>query len=116
VAAPHPGSPAPPRAPVSVPPTGAAGDSSDRQAALYGLGSLHAREGRRAVALETWRASLTRFPNGVLEPEVRLAVLVELVRARRTDDAIAEAKAFEATFPTDARTDDVRSLRRSLEP
>jgi hypothetical protein len=52
----------------------------------------------------------------VLEPEVRLAVLVELVRARKTDEAVAEAKAFEAAFPTDARADDVRSLRRSLEP
>jgi len=94
----------------------AAGDTLDAQAALYELGALHAREGRRAVALETWRASLARFPNGVLEPEVRLAVLVELVRARKTEEAVAEAKAFEAAFPTDARADDVRSLRRSLEP
>lgn len=94
----------------------AAGDTLDAQAALYELGTLHAQAGRRAAALETWRASLQRFPGGVLEPEVRLAVLVELVRARKHDDAIAEAKAFEAAFPTDARTDDVKSLRRSLEP
>lgn len=91
------------------------GDGLDAQAALYELGALQVRNGDRSGALATWQRSLDRFPAGVLEPEVRVARLVELVRARKIVDAIAEAKAFEVAFPGDARVGDVQRLRVSLE-
>lgn len=91
------------------------GDGLDAQAALYELGALQLRGGDRSAALATWQRSLDRFPAGVLEPEVRIARLVELVRARKINDAIAEARAFETAFPDDARAGDVKRLRVSLE-
>lgn len=91
------------------------GSGLDAQAASYELGVLEARGGNSAGALETWRSALDRFPGGVLEPEVRLAIIVELVRAHRHREAVTAARAFEARFPGDARVGEVRALRESIE-
>lgn len=93
----------------------AAGEGLTAQAALYELGRFELGAGRSADALAAWTTSLARFPDGVLHPEVRLALLVELTRQRRFDEAMAVARAFEAACSTDPRLVDVQSLRRSLE-
>jgi hypothetical protein len=93
----------------------ASGDGLDAQAALYELGTLQLATGERQAALDTFRGSLTRFPDGVLHPEVRLALLVELVRARRFSEAAAAARDFEAACVEDPRVGDVAALRRALE-
>ncbi|MBK7859239.1 MAG: hypothetical protein IPJ65_11585 [Archangiaceae bacterium] len=84
------------------------------EAALYELGALRARQGRREAALDAWRASLARFPTGVLHPEVRLALLLELIAAERYPEAIRVAHDFEAACPDDARVGDVARLRKSV--
>ena len=86
------------------------------QAALYELGAFHARSHAPALALEAWRASLERFPEGVLHPEVRLALMLELTRQQRFVEAEAEAQRFERTCPEDPRRADVAKLRASLRP
>ena len=91
-------------------------DGLDAQAALYELGTLQLGAGDRRAAERTFRASLERFPRGVLHPEVRLSLLVELVRARRFAEAIAVARDFEAACADDPRASDVAALRRALEP
>lgn len=93
----------------------ARGDGLTAQAALYELGVLEARQGNSGDALAAWTTSLARFPDGVLHPEVRLALLVELTRARRFTEAVAVAQGFEAACATDPRVGDVQALRRSLE-
>jgi hypothetical protein len=93
----------------------AAGTGLDAQAASYELGALQLKSGDRPGALATWQRALERFPDGVLEPETRIAVLVELVRARRYADAVAAARAFESAFPNDPRAADVSALRAALE-
>lgn len=93
----------------------AKGDGLLAQAALYELGVLEAKQGHRADALAAWTTSLARFPDGVLHPEVRLALLVELTKARRFTEAVAVAEAFEQACATDPRLADVQALRRSLE-
>ncbi|MFO0599026.1 MAG: hypothetical protein U0228_27200 [Myxococcaceae bacterium] len=92
-----------------------AGAGLDAQAAIYELGVERAHAGNRDGALAAWRDSLARFAGGVLEPEVRIALMIELTQARRDADAIAAARDFEARFPDDARVGDVRSLRERLE-
>lgn len=87
----------------------------EAQAALYELGALEARAGHPARAEVAFRASLERFPEGVLHPEVRLALLVELIRGRRFADAVREAEDFERQCPGDPRVGDVAALRRALE-
>lgn len=87
----------------------------EAQAALYELGALEARAGHPAQAEAAFRASLERFPEGVLHPEVRLALLVELIRGRRFADAVREAEDFERQCPGDPRVGDVAALRRALE-
>jgi hypothetical protein len=87
--------------------TEASRDGLDAQAALYELGALQVASGERRAALDTFRGSLTRFPDGVLHPEVRLALLVELVRARRFTEAAAAARDFEAACAEDPRMGDV---------
>ncbi|MBL8923142.1 MAG: hypothetical protein JNJ54_30105 [Myxococcaceae bacterium] len=93
----------------------AKGDGLLAQAALYELGVLEAKQGNRTDALAAWTTSLSRFPDGVLHPEVRLALLVELTRARRFTEAVAVARAFEERCAQDPRLADVVALRRSLE-
>ncbi len=93
----------------------AQGDDLTAEAALYEVGALALREGRHAEARAAWLSSLERFSDGVLHPEVRLALLVEQVRARDFAAAQQTAREFERTCPEDARVGDVRSLRLALE-
>lgn len=93
----------------------AKGDGLLAQAALYELGVLEAKQGNRADALAAWTTSLSRFPAGVLHPEVRLALLVELTKARRFTEAAVVARDFEQACVDDPRLADVQALRRSLE-
>ena len=90
------------------------GESLQAQAALFELGNVEAGQGDLEASLRTWRESLERFPEGVLHPEVRLAVLIELVRARRFAQARAAAQDFEAHCTGDPRSADVGALRRQL--
>jgi hypothetical protein len=92
----------------------AAGEGLDAQAALFELGTWEARAGRSGAAIDAWRASLRRFPGGVLHPEVRLSLLVELVRARRFAEALGLARDFEAACADDPRAGDVATLRKQL--
>ncbi|MDP3238346.1 MAG: tetratricopeptide repeat protein [Myxococcales bacterium] len=93
----------------------AQGDGLTAQAALYELGVLELKQGNASDALAAWTTSLARFPEGVLHPEVRLALLVELTKARRFTEAVVVARAFEAVCSADPRLTDVQALRRSLE-
>ncbi len=92
----------------------AATSSLDAQAALYELGVLEAKSGRSERAIDAWNQSLRRFPEGVLHPEVRLALLVELVRARRFAEAEIAAQAFEKACADDPRRAEVGTLRALL--
>ena len=92
----------------------ATSDSLQAQAALYELGLVEARQGALDASLRAWRESLERFPEGVLHPEVRLAVLIELVKARRFADAQEAARDFEAHCAGDPRRADVEVLRQQL--
>lgn len=92
----------------------ARGDALEAQAALYELGNFEAKQGELDAALRAWRESLERFPQGVLQPEVRLAMLIELVKARRFEAAREAARDFEAHCQNDPRVGDVESLRRGL--
>ncbi len=92
----------------------AAGDSLEAQAALFELGVLELGRGHAPEAVAAWRESLRRFPDGVLHPEVRLALLVELVRLRRFTEADEVATGFEASCADDPRLGDVVALRRAL--
>lgn len=94
----------------------AASDGLVAQAALYELGVFEAQRGQAAASRAAFKASLERFPDGVLHPEVRLGLLVSLVRARQFGAALEQAKAFEASCGTDPRPPQVQQLRRSLEP
>ncbi len=91
-----------------------AGTSLDAEAAGYELGVLEARarNGRRAI--EVFRGSLARFPTGVLAPEVRIALLVELVKSRRFAEGVVEARAFVEAWPEDPRRGDVEALGVAL--
>lgn len=93
----------------------AQGDGLTAQAALYELGVLELKQGNTSDALAAWTTSLARFPDGVLHPEVRLALLVELTKARRFTEAVVVARAFEVSCSADPRLADVQALRRSLE-
>ncbi|MDP2272566.1 MAG: tetratricopeptide repeat protein [Archangium sp.] len=88
--------------------------SLDAQAALYELGVLEAKSGRSERAVEAWQQSLRRFPEGVLHPEVRLALLVELVRARRFTEAENAAQDFEKACADDPRRAEVGTLKALL--
>lgn len=93
----------------------AQGDGLTAQAALYELGVLELKQGNASDALAAWTTSLARFPEGVLHPEVRLALLVELTKARRFTEAVVVARAFEVSCSADPRLAHVQALRRSLE-
>lgn len=92
----------------------ALGATLEAQAALFELGALESTAGHSARAVAAWEASLARFPDGVLHPEVRLKLLVELVRARRFADASSVAAQFEQECAGDARLEDVRALAATL--
>lgn len=92
----------------------AADSSLGAQAALYELGLFQAEQGELEAGLRAWRESLERFPEGVLHPEVRLALLIELVKARRFAEAREVARDFETHCAGDPRRPDVESLRRAL--
>lgn len=92
----------------------ASGTSLAAQAALYELGNLEVKEGQLDAGLEVWRESLARFPRGVLEPEVRVSLLIAMVRARRFSEARLAAQDFEAHCSGDPRIVDVRVLQRAL--
>jgi hypothetical protein len=94
--------------------TEAAGSSLEAQAALYELGTFETSQGQLDAGLRAWRESLDRFPEGVLHPEVRLALLIELVKARRFADARDAARDFETHCAGDPRLGDVKSLQRGL--
>ena len=93
----------------------AQGTDLTAEAALYEVGALALREGRHAEARAAWLSSLERFGDGVLHPEVRLALLVEQVGARDFAGAQQTAREFERACPDDPRLADVRSLRLALE-
>lgn len=93
----------------------AKGDGLLAQAALYELGVLELKQGNRADALAAWTTSVSRFPAGVLHPEVRLALLVELTKERRFTEALSVAREFERVCADDPRLGDVQALRHSLE-
>ncbi len=92
----------------------ARGASLDAQAALYELALLEARAGRSAQAIEAFRQSLERFPAGVLDPEARVALTLELVKLARYAEAQQAARDFIRLYPADARVPDVEALERSL--
>jgi hypothetical protein len=85
------------------------------QAALYELGKLRGREGHPAEAVAAFEESLRRFPGGVMDPEVRLGLLVQLTRARRFSQAHTVAVDFEQRYPDDPRRDDVARIKADLE-
>ena len=93
----------------------ATGNSLEAQAALYELGTLETSQGQLNAGLRAWRESLARIPQGVLHPEVRLSLLIELVKARRFADAREAARDFETHCEDDPRIGDVESLRRALQ-
>ena len=92
----------------------AATSSLDAQAAIYELGALEAKSSHPALAIAAWQQSLSRFPDGVVHPEVRLALLIELVRARRFADAEVVARGVEETCASDPRRAEVATLRALL--
>lgn len=93
-----------------------ASDGLQAQAALYELGAFRARNNQPALALDAWKRSLERFPEGVLHPEVRLALMLELTRQHQYVEAERMARKFEETCPEDPRRADVAKLRASLRP
>lgn len=93
----------------------ARGASMDAEAAAWELGALEAREGNGARAVEVWTEALTRFPDGMLAPELRIALVVELVKARRFPEAKQQARAFIAAWPDDPRRAEMQKLATALE-
>jgi hypothetical protein len=92
------------------------GTSLRAEEALYELGLLHAQRGEPGQAIDTWRGSLERFPEGVLHPEVRLALMVALAQEQRAAEAVDVAESFERLCADDPRVVEVVRLRRSLKP
>lgn len=92
----------------------ARGDALDAQSALYELGALRAHQGDVEGAVSAWTSSLARFPDGVLQPEVRLALFVELLAAHRIEDAQVVGRDFERCCASDPRVADVRSVLKTL--
>jgi len=91
------------------------GEGLEAQVALFELGRLRGRAGNAVGAASAWRASLQRFPEGVFAPEVQLALMVTLAQQHHFGEALAVARAFEASQLEDPRRDDVARLRRQLE-
>jgi hypothetical protein len=95
--------------------TAAKGEGLEAEVALFELGRLQARAGNAEAAVQAWRASLSRFPEGVFGPEARLALLVALTQQRRFAEALTVAREFEAAYPDDPRSEDVHAVLRQLE-
>jgi hypothetical protein len=93
----------------------AKGEGLKAQAALYEVAYLLARSGRAATAELTLRESLRRFPQGVLNPEVRLALIRALYAERRLGEAGRVAREFLAECPTDPRAAEVERFVKTLE-
>jgi hypothetical protein len=91
------------------------GDGLDAQAALFELGKLRGLQGHPDEAVRVLNESLRRFPDGVLEPEVRMALVVQLTRARRFEEARLSAAQFEARYPEDPRRSAVQEIEAALE-
>lgn len=94
----------------------ASADELEAEVSLFELGLVRAKQGDREGALSAWRDSLSRFPDGALHPEVRLALLRELIRARRFGAASTVAREFERACSDDPRRAQVEALRTSLKP
>jgi hypothetical protein len=93
----------------------ARGDGLAAQNALYELGLLvRDVESSPEQALKYFGQYQERFPNGVLAPEVALAVLETLKEQGRASEAAAAARAFEERFAGDTRVVDVALVRAEL--
>jgi TolA-binding protein len=90
----------------------AAGAGLTAQAASFDLGLAYAQQGDGPRAVAAWRQSLRRFENGVLAPEVRLALVSELARQGLLSEARAVAQSFLEAYPEDPRASDVRAFQR----
>jgi hypothetical protein len=93
----------------------AKGSDLKAQAALYEQGNLEAQAHRSAGAAETYRASLKRFPDGVLAPEVTLALMRLLASEQEYDGAIEAGRGFLKTWADDPRCEDVKGFVSRLE-
>jgi hypothetical protein len=93
----------------------AKGEGLKAQTALYEEAYLLARAGRAATAELTLRESLRRFPEGVLHPEVRIALLKALMMQGRLREAAEVGHEFLAQCPDDPRVTDVMGFLRNLE-
>jgi TolA-binding protein len=93
----------------------ARGEDLKAQAALYEEGNLEAQAHRPAGAAETYRESLRRFPDGVLAPEVTLALMRLLASEQQYDGAIEAGQGFLKSWPDDPRCEDVKGFVSRLE-
>lgn len=94
--------------------TEARGEALAAEVALFELGALESDRARPEAAISSWREALDRFPDGVIHPEVRIALLVELVKQRRFDEARAVAAEFERRCADDPRVKEVRAMAAGL--
>ncbi|MFO0598857.1 MAG: hypothetical protein U0228_26355 [Myxococcaceae bacterium] len=93
----------------------ARGTGLSAEAALYERAWLLAGAGHLSEARAALRDSLSRFPHGAFEPEVRVAMLRVAMADDDVDGAQAAAKAFLAECPDDPRSKDVASWLSTLE-
>ena len=91
-----------------------AGSGLAAQAALFELALVKSKRGDSSEAAAVWAQSLARFPEGVLHPEVRLALMLELLKSGRTTEAEAVAAQFLVRCATDSRSADVKALRARM--
>ncbi len=102
-------------APIEAPPPPIAGDDAlEVQSSMYERGLAAAKRGEHEAALAAWRESLTRFPDGVLHPEVRLALFRELLRTRRFNDAREVGQGFVRECSDDPRRSEVERILKQL--
>lgn len=93
----------------------ASGEGLAAQVGLFELAQLELQQANVDAAVSALRTSLERFPDGVMHPEVRLGLLVQLTRARRFSEALEVARGFEANCADDPRLEQVQRLAASLE-
>jgi hypothetical protein len=92
----------------------AQGAGLSAQNAQYVMALLTERSGDASSAVGAWRRYAERFPDGVLAPEARLALINDLVKLERYPEALAEAEAFLARFPREPVGPDVLRLTENL--
>jgi TolA-binding protein len=92
----------------------ARGSGLTGQNALYVLALMAEQGGRAASAVDLWRRYGGRFPDGVLAPEARVALLNDLVSLQRYPEALHEAEAFLSRYPHEPAAPQVLRLRDSL--